>query len=90
LASYTLSKALDSTTDFQGNFLPQDNGRGRDPNNPNGLPLGFNPDRERGPSLQDQRHRLVLSGVYVAPYAVNISAIATVASGRPYNILASI
>ena len=30
----------------------------------------------------------MLSGLYVAPYAVSISAIVTVASGRPYNILA--
>jgi hypothetical protein len=54
----------------------------------NGLPIGFDPTTERGPSLQDQRHRLVLSGLYVAPYDINISSIVTVASGRPYNILA--
>jgi hypothetical protein len=90
LASYTLSKVMDSTTDFQGTFLPQDNGRGRDPNNPNGFPLGFNPNSERGPSLQDQRHRLVLSGLYVAPYGISISAVTTVTSGRPYNILAGV
>jgi hypothetical protein len=90
VASYTLSKAMDSSTDFQSNFLPQDNGRGRDPNDPAGLPLGFDPDSERGPSLQDQRHRLVLSGLYIAPYAINVSAVMTVASGRPYNILAGV
>ena len=88
LASYTLSKAEDNSTDFQSAFIPQDNGRGRDPNDPNGLPIGFNPDSERGPSLQDQRHRFVLSGLYVAPYGINLSAIVTAASGRPYNILA--
>jgi hypothetical protein len=88
MASYTLSEATDSSTDFQSTFLPQDNGRGRDPNNPTGLPLGFDPRSERGPSLQDQRHRVVLSGLYVAPYGINISTVATVASGRPYNILA--
>ena len=45
---------------------------GRDPNNPNGVPIGFDVNSERGPSLQGQRHRFVLSGLYVAPYDVNI------------------
>ncbi len=88
LASYTLSKAEDNSTDFQSAFIPQSNGMGRDPNNPNGVPIGFDATSERGPSLQDQRHRFVLSGLYVAPYDVNISSIVTVGSGRPYNILA--
>ena len=52
------------------------------------LPIGFTPDDEKGPSLQDQRHRFVLSGLYVAPGAVQVSSIVTIASGRPYNILA--
>ena len=30
----------------------------------------------------------MLSGMYIAPYAVKVSAIVTVASGRPYNIIA--
>ena len=38
--------------------------------------------------MQDQRHRFVLSGLYIAPGAVQISSIVTIASGRPYNILA--
>jgi hypothetical protein len=88
MVSYTLSKAEDNSTDFQSAFIAQNNGQGRDPGNPTGLPIGFDPDSERGPSLQDQRHRLVLSGLYVAPQAINISSIITVASGRPYNILA--
>ena len=88
LASYTLSRAEDNSTDFASTFLPQANGRGRDPANPTGLPIDFDPDSERGPSLQDQRHHLVLSGMYVAPFAINISAIIAVGSGRPYNILA--
>ena len=61
LASYTVSKADDNSTDFPSAFLPENNGLGRDPANPNGLPIGFDPDSERGPSLQDQRHHLVLS-----------------------------
>ena len=88
LASYTLSNAKDTSTDFQSTFLPQDNGRGRNPADPTGEPLGFDPDSERGPSLQDKRHSLVISGLYVAPYDINISTITRVDSGRPYNILA--
>ena len=80
----------DTSTDFQSTFLPQDNGGGRDPADPDGLPLGFDPDKERGPSLQDQRHRFVVSGLYVAPYAINISTVTKVASGRPYSILAGV
>jgi hypothetical protein len=88
LVSYTVSKAEDTSTDFPSGFLPQTNGQGRDPANPTGLPIGFDPLSERGSSLQDQRHHFVASGVYAAPYDVSISAILTVASGRPYNILA--
>ena len=88
LASYTLSNAKDSSTDFQSTFIPQDNGRGRNPADSTGLPVGFNPDSERGPSLQDQRHHLVFSGLYVAPYGINVSTVTRVDSGRPYNILA--
>jgi hypothetical protein len=90
LASYTLSKAEDNSTDFQSQFIPQDTGVGRDPDNPTGLPLGFDPDSERGPSVHDQRHRLVLSGLYVAPYQIHVSSIITAGSGRPYNILAGV
>jgi hypothetical protein len=88
LASYTLSKAEDTSTDFQSAFLPQNNGRGRNPEDPGGLPLDFNPDSERGASVQDQRHRLVLSGLYVAPANIRVAAILAAGSGRPFNILA--
>src|SRR5204863_5198715 len=90
LGSYTLSKAEDSSTDFQSAFLPQDNGRGRDPRDPNGLPLGFRPRDERGPSVEDQRHRLVVSGSQMLPGAAQLSAILTAGSGRAYNILAGV
>ena len=54
---------------------------------PTGLPIGFDPDSERGPSLQDQRHRLVASGIYTRPLRrERVSTIITVESGRPYNI----
>ena len=88
MASYTLSKAEDTSTDFQSAFMPQDNGRGRNPQDLTGLPLGFDADSERGSSTQDQRHRFVLSGLYVVPGEVQLSSIVTIASGRPYNILA--
>ncbi len=86
--SYTLSKAEDNSTDFQSAFIPQRNGRGRNPDDPAGLPIGFNPDDEKGPSLQDQRHRFVWSGLVQLPAEIQATSIVTVASGRPYNILA--
>jgi hypothetical protein len=88
LVSYTLSQAEDSSTDYQSNFIVQNNGLGRNPNDRYGLPLGFDPDLERGPATHDQRQRLVLSGVYLLPGAVQLSGIATAASGRPYTPLA--
>lgn len=88
LVSYTLSKAEDTSTDFQSNFIPQDNGRGRDPNDPTGLPIGFDPLAEKGPATHDQRHRLVISGLYQLPMGFNFSTIITAASGRPYTPLA--
>jgi carboxypeptidase family protein/TonB-dependent receptor-like protein len=90
LGSYTVSNAEDNSTDFQSAFIAQNNGQGRDPNDVKGLPIGFNSDDERGPSLQDQRHRLVLSGLYVLPADVQVSSILTVGSGRPFNILAGV
>ena len=88
--SYTLSKVEDTSTDYQSAFLPQDTGKGRDPRNPFGLPLGFDPDSERGPSVQDQRHRFVANGAYALPYALQLSSIVTVGSGRPYTVLAGV
>jgi hypothetical protein len=90
LASYTLSRAEDNSTDFQAHFIVDDNGRGRNPADLNGLPVAFDPDAERGPSLQDQRHRFVLSGVHSLPWSVQVASIATIGSGRPYNILAGV
>ena len=88
LASYTLSKAEDNSTDYQSAFVPENNGRGRNRGDLLGVPVGFDAGLERGPSTQDQRHRFVLSGLYVAPGELQLSSIVTVASGRPYNILA--
>src|SRR5262245_53813228 len=88
MASYTLSKAEDSSTDFQTTFIAQNNGRGRNPDDRLGLPLGFDPRSERGLATQDQRHRFVLSGVYQAPWRLQLSGIVTAASGRPFTPLA--
>ena len=90
LVSYTLSKAEDTSTDFQSAFIVQNNGLGRDPNNLTGLPIGFNPNSERGPATQDQRHRLVVSGLYQFPWQVQFATILTAASGRPYTPLAGV
>ena len=86
LASYTLSKAEDNVTDYIGG--PQFNGRGRNPADPTGLPIDFDPMGERGPSVQDQRHRVVLSGIATLPWDMQISSIVTIGSGRPYEITA--
>ena len=90
LAAYTLSTAEDNTTDFASAFLPEQNGLGRNPADPGGLPLGFDPSRERGPSVHDQRHRFVLSGLYQFPGALQVSAIVIAASGRPFTALAGV
>jgi Carboxypeptidase regulatory-like domain/TonB dependent receptor len=90
LMSYTLSKAEDNGTDFQSEFIAQDSGRGRNPADLDGLPAGFDPDTEKGPSVQDQRHRFVASGIYILPKGIELSSIVTIGSGRPYNILAGV
>jgi hypothetical protein len=86
--AYTLSKAEDSSTDFQSSFLPADNGLGRDPANLRGLPIGFDPRSERGPALHDRRHRLVVSAAAEAPGRVVVAVLGSAGSGWPYNILA--
>jgi len=88
LVSYTLSKAEDTSTDYQSAFIPQQNGLGRNPADRTGLPIGFNPDLERGLATHNQKHRFVLSGVYRLPAAFQVSTIITAASGRPYTPLA--
>jgi hypothetical protein len=88
LASYVLSKTEDNSTDFQGLFISQNNGAGRDPSDPTGLPRGFDPSDEEGPSISDQRHRFVFSGLFIAPSAVHVAGIVSIGSGLPFNILA--
>src|SRR5262249_28731147 len=78
----------DLSTDYQSNFVPQYMGYGRDPNDRFGLPLGFDPDAERGPATHDQRHRFVLSGLSQLPWDLQVSGIVTAGSGRPFTPLA--
>ena len=76
LASYTWSHALD-TVDPD---VPSQN-----PNDP--LNTG---EAELGNAIFDQRHRLVLSGVYAAPMGIMAGGIATLASGLPYNFVTGV
>lgn len=73
LASYTWAHTLDNVDPD----TTQQN-----PNDPN-----FTQHEEYGPAIYDQRHRLVLSGEYIAPFKIQIGGIATFASGLPYNIV---
>ena len=80
--AYTFSKAIDDTTDFITDLQPA-----------NQLDL----QAERGLSSFDQRHRLVISGVFQVPqggiglerYLSNftLSPIFTYSSGHPFNVL---
>lgn len=73
LASYTYSHALD-TVDPD---VPSQN-----PNDP--LMTG---EPELGNAIFDQRHRVVLSGIFAAPLGFTAGGITTLASGLPYNIV---
>ncbi len=73
-SAYTLSKSLNYANDDQ---IPFSNG----PLDPNNL------HREYGPTPNDQRHRLALSGTANLPYGFQISPIWTIASGVPMDIL---
>ena len=73
-ASYTLAKALNYANDDQIPFL---NG----PIDPTDLR------REFGPTPNDRRHRFVASGLASLPGAVDVSALLTVSSGVPMDIM---
>jgi hypothetical protein len=81
--SYTLSKAIDDTTDFYTDLQPANQLNLRD---------------ERSLSAYDQRHRLVVSGVFTSPFEqavgfgrivsnMTLSPIVTYSSGHPFNLL---
>ncbi len=73
MASYTWSHTIDNVDPD----LPSQN-----PNDAN-----FIGRIEDGNALFDQRHRLVLSGIYVTKWGIHIGGIATLATGLPYNIV---
>lgn len=81
LFSYTLSTTEDDFVDILSTYQNQD-------------PL--HPEEDRGPSLQDERHRLVFSSTWdLGGYTDNaildnfrLGSIVTYGSGRPFNILA--
>ncbi|MBZ5652592.1 MAG: TonB-dependent receptor [Acidobacteriia bacterium] len=84
LASYTWSHAIDDSTDLQSPLAPQDS---------------YFPSTERSTSLFDQRHRMVVSGVYQSGKLAGsgfgsrlfsdwtLAPVLEFASGRPFNIL---
>jgi hypothetical protein len=85
LASYTLSKSIDDFIDFR---IDLDEGTAQNP---------LRPADDRGLSLQDVRNRFVLSGIWDLNYTKNrflkdfqLSAIANIESGHPYNLLAGV
>ena len=92
LASYTWSHAIDDATDVVSTSdAPENN---------------FNPNADRSTSAFDQRHRLVLSGVYNSGHITGrmlgngflpgvfsgftVAPIIEVSSGRPFNIFTSV
>ncbi len=73
LFSYTWSHTLDNVDPDTTSQNPND--------------TNFTQHAEYGPAIYDQRHRLVVSGVYVAPLKINIGGVGTFASGLPYNLV---
>lgn len=71
LASYAWTHTID-------NVDPDTNSQ--NPNDPN-----FTGRVENGNAIFDQRHRLVLSGIYNLPFKITFGGIATFASGLPFN-----
>ena len=74
LASYTWSHTLDNVDPDTTSQNPND--------------TNFTQHEEYGPAIYDQRHRFVLSGVYIIPFVkVNFGGVGTFGSGLPYNIV---
>lgn len=77
--NYTYSKAIDTSTDFNSDYGPQD-------------PTNINLDRSL--SEFDERHKVVLAGVFDSPWKQAIlsgfqfSPIVSYHSGHPFNLLA--
>ena len=77
--NYTFSKGFDTSTDFNTDYSPQD---------PTDLAL------DRGLSEFDERHKVVVAGVFDSPWkrailsGFQLSPIFTYHSGLPFNLLA--
>jgi hypothetical protein len=71
LASYTWSHTLDTV---------DPDTTSQNPNDPR-----VTGEAEMGNAIFDQRNRLVLSGVYAAPFGFTAGGVATLAGGLPYN-----
>jgi carboxypeptidase family protein len=77
--NYTFSKGYDTSTDFNSDYGPQD---------PTNLSM------DRGLSEFDERHKVVIAGVFDSPWKQNIlsgfqlAPIFTYHSGLPFNLLA--
>jgi hypothetical protein len=77
--NYTFSKGFDTSTDFNTDYGPQD---------PTNLSM------DRGLSEFDQRHKVVIAGVFDSPWkqailsGFQLSPIFTYHSGLPFNLLA--
>ena len=77
LGNYTYSKAIDTTTDFNSDYGPQDN-----------LNLGA----DRAVSNFDERQKVVVAGVLESPWrgvlsGFELSPIVSYNSGHPFNLL---
>ena len=86
LVSYTWSHAIDDSTDLESPLSPQNS---------------YNPAAERSTSLFDQRHRLVISGVYQSGKQGSgargaflndwtVAPIVEWGSGRPFNLVTGV
>jgi hypothetical protein len=74
LASYTWSHTLNNVDPDTTSQNPND--------------TNFTQHQEYGPAIYDQRHRFVLSGVYIIPVVkVHFGGVGTFCSGLPYNIV---
>jgi hypothetical protein len=73
LASYTWSHTLDNVDPDTTSQNPND--------------ANFVNRQEYGNAIYDQRHRLVVSGEYVAPLKVHVGGVATLAGGLPYDVV---
>jgi len=76
LASYTWSHTLDNVDPDVSSQNPND--------------ANFAGVTEKGNAIFDQRHRFVLSGVWMGPWRVDFGGVATLASGLPFNYVTGV